>query len=460
MGNTVSRVRYEPPPSSLIFDMEYQTTALTEMRKQLLASEAIELRTRLERKILQVLGLPAIPSAESLTIHPFISFDETGDCHVTFLYDHPPFTFWSAYLRQMFSPQYLCLQKEVYSLINCVNDMPSAAAARTPGISSAGGHKVLMTQQMDLEFSESSDEDGDEELMYEFESPRRRSTPLPPGVSHNGSVFVTTPAVTTPVQPPVTLPSQLLYLGSMTATADVEVTVDDIQLRSLSLQNQIRGEKYNIVIPHSDCKVFYFSGADSSHADKAVFVFIKMQHKPAKDLMNKLSVHFAHRSSYRLDPKDPDEKFSYVAFKSSRNPEIMKALRYRLRAFPADEWERERAVALYNSIREANEELVPLFASPIPKSQSTGKKIVPAAKASTATKSKAKTPKKRAGSLPVAVVAAGSTAKKRGRPPKVKPQTEPAGGDVTLPPVSKTVVTPATRKSPRLNRNICNKHKN
>ena len=39
----------------------------------------------------------------------------------------------------------------------------------------------------------------------------------------------------------------------------------------------------------------------------------------------------------------------------------MKALRYNLRAFPADcanEWERLRAVALYNSIREANEELL------------------------------------------------------------------------------------------------------
>ena len=136
--------------------------------------------------------------------------------------------------------------------------------------------------------------------------------PIPvPGVSHNGSVFVTTPAVTiTPVRPPVTLLGQQLYLGSMSAVADVTVTGEDFQLRSLSLRNQIRGEKYNIVIPHSDCKVFYFSGADSSHVDKAVFVFIKMQHKPANDLMAKLSVHFANWSSYRLDPKDPDEKFS------------------------------------------------------------------------------------------------------------------------------------------------------
>lgn len=120
-GTTGGLVRYEPPSFSLIHVMEYQMEMLQTLRKQLMESEALDLRRELETKILTVLGLPAIPSPESSTIMPFVTFDEGGKFHITFLYDDPPFTFWSTILRQHFGIQYMSLQKEAStSHVSCI----------------------------------------------------------------------------------------------------------------------------------------------------------------------------------------------------------------------------------------------------------------------------------------------------------------------------------------------------
>lgn len=166
----------------------------------------------------------------------------------------------------------------------------------------------------------------------------------------NGSIFVPPAAVTiTPVSSNVVLKGQQLYLGSIAATADVEWKAADIKLKSLSVRNRARPEKYNVNFPTDDCKLFYYAGPDSSHADVAIYVFIKMSMKSATDLMEQLAFPW-EAQEYRLDLKDADESYHYVALKTSRNVK----LRNLLTSYPtkcATQLSRKRAQDLFSGIK-------------------------------------------------------------------------------------------------------------
>lgn len=190
----------------------------------------------------------------------------------------------------------------------------------------------------------SDDDDDDEE-------------PITVPTTSNGSIFVPTSEVTiTPVREHVALMGQPLFVGSMAGSGNVIVTGDEISLKSLALKNATKPEKYNITIPISDCHVFWYHGPVTSHLDRAMFVFIKPSLKAAKDVMKTLAIPVTEWEEYRLDPKDPEEKYSYVAFKTPLNP----SLKANLMAFPEQRvtaWKRARATELYSRIRETNEQL-------------------------------------------------------------------------------------------------------
>lgn len=153
---------------------------------------------------------------------------------------------------------------------------------------------------------------------------------------------------------PVTLKGQNVFVGSMTATADVIILRSEILLKSLSVRNLSKPEKYNINIPIEDCHVSYYAGSDTSHVDQAVYVFIKMNRASASQLMSTLSIPVTDYADFRLDPKDVDEKYNYIAFKAGCTP----LLKEYLVGFPSTsvkEIARSRAVGLFKQIRESND---------------------------------------------------------------------------------------------------------
>lgn len=113
-------VTHEPPMSSLLFKLEHQENCLRKLHEFLLKNEAPGFRHELEEKILRVLGVKTIPSAECRSVMPFLVFDDEGEMHITFLFDSPPNTFWMSFLRNAFGSEYLKLQREVYSLARTV----------------------------------------------------------------------------------------------------------------------------------------------------------------------------------------------------------------------------------------------------------------------------------------------------------------------------------------------------
>lgn len=109
-------VTHEPPMSSMVFNLEYQEKCLQKLYDILSKQESLEIRSELEQLILQVLGGKTIPSPECPSVYPFITFDDEGGMHITFLFDAPPNTFWQSFFRNAFGSRYLRLQRDVYAL--------------------------------------------------------------------------------------------------------------------------------------------------------------------------------------------------------------------------------------------------------------------------------------------------------------------------------------------------------
>ena len=109
-------VTHEPPMSSMVFNLEYQEKCLQKLYDILSTQESLEIRSELEQLILQVLGGKTIPSPECPSVYPFITFDDEGGMHITFLFDAPPNTFWQSFFRNAFGSRYLRLQRDVYAL--------------------------------------------------------------------------------------------------------------------------------------------------------------------------------------------------------------------------------------------------------------------------------------------------------------------------------------------------------
>jgi hypothetical protein len=190
----------------------------------------------------------------------------------------------------------------------------------------------------------SDDEDGDLEQ------------PIPAAaVTTNGSAAVV--AVKQNEQPELQLTHNGMdvYLGSMSAIADVTVSPAEISLRNMSLHHPARKQKYNICIPAEDCHLSYYTGQGSSHLDKAIFFFIKMTVKAARDLMTALTIPITDYAMYRLDPKDPEEKYGFIAFKLP----LQQSLQTIMSLYPENRRTVllcTRAIPLFRSIKEMSDQ--------------------------------------------------------------------------------------------------------
>ena len=114
-----SLVSVELPSSSKIYDGVFQSRCLQTLKQHLLTKSnlANEIRADIEKKIMKTLGIGAIPTPESISILPFIHFDDNGEYHVSLLFDCPPYSPWRQYTRNLFGTDYIKLQKEVYELV-------------------------------------------------------------------------------------------------------------------------------------------------------------------------------------------------------------------------------------------------------------------------------------------------------------------------------------------------------
>lgn len=112
-----SLVVREPPLTSVIFNLEFQKQCLEELYQMLATGKADAIKLNLEQKIINVLGTSSIPSPDCKTVIPFVIFDDNGEMNITFLFDAPPNTFWTSFLRNSFGAKYLNRQREVYTLL-------------------------------------------------------------------------------------------------------------------------------------------------------------------------------------------------------------------------------------------------------------------------------------------------------------------------------------------------------
>lgn len=116
-----AKLSYETPfrNSKLFEDELFQIGCLQTMKKHLetKSKRGTEIRSDLECKIMKTIGMEAIPNPGSISIFPFIHFDDSGQYNISILFDCPPLSPWSLSFKRFCSPDYITLQKEVYNLI-------------------------------------------------------------------------------------------------------------------------------------------------------------------------------------------------------------------------------------------------------------------------------------------------------------------------------------------------------
>lgn len=112
---------YEAPFSSKLNDENFQFRCLNILKKHLSATNSkigYAIRSDLESKIIKTIGMNAIPQPKgNISMFPFIHFDDSGEYHISILFDCPPFSPWSAYTRNLFGSTFMRLQKEIYDLL-------------------------------------------------------------------------------------------------------------------------------------------------------------------------------------------------------------------------------------------------------------------------------------------------------------------------------------------------------
>jgi hypothetical protein len=147
-----------------------------------------------------------------------------------------------------------------------------------------------------------------------------------------------------------------VYLGSIFTKADITVMTDVVILENMSLlvpkfkSNLL----FNMRIPIDDCNVRYsISDANGSGGGQAVLMFIQMSAKPAKEIMEAVKIPESDRGLYRIDVKDQEEKFRFIAFEVQAD-EKMKNI---LQSYPKERvtvWDQGPARELYNQILGVN----------------------------------------------------------------------------------------------------------
>lgn len=141
------------------------------------------------------------------------------------------------------------------------------------------------------------------------------------------------------------LDKMTVYLGSITGTADVVLSHDEILLNCLKIKGQ--NNKFNFVIQMEDCVVRFSAGKDTTFT---TIVFIKVSKKLATDFMCKLSLTPAKQKVFRLDPEDTDARYKYIVFLSNRTPRLTNYLK----SLPADStyhWSRNVAAMSLNKVK-------------------------------------------------------------------------------------------------------------
>lgn len=108
-------------PTSKLHDVNHQLECLKVLENLISAADekSVPVIQKLIRKIFMAIGLPQLPTSDSKGFHPFIFFNNDDDFSVSIIFETPMSqgAFIPYFIDQMFPPEYMKLQKKIYSLI-------------------------------------------------------------------------------------------------------------------------------------------------------------------------------------------------------------------------------------------------------------------------------------------------------------------------------------------------------
>lgn len=150
--------------------------------------------------------------------------------------------------------------------------------------------------------------------------------------------------------------AQTVFLGSMTASCDILITVGSIQLSNLQIR-KAAVQRLNFVIVLDDCLFCCCYGTDEFQAEESLFAFVTVTKQIASQMMQASLIPADDVQTYKLLPYDPDGHCSYIAFKIPLTHELRELINSMDRK-NVTYWDRAKARSLFNEISEFNETLL------------------------------------------------------------------------------------------------------
>ena len=107
-----------PPPHSFVYNVSDQFEALLRLHELLSKGdqESQVIKKKIAERAMRTLNQNTLPYSDS--VKPFFNFDDSGEIFVTFLFDHPGRTPWSAIVEAYHGEKLISLNRELYRLIS------------------------------------------------------------------------------------------------------------------------------------------------------------------------------------------------------------------------------------------------------------------------------------------------------------------------------------------------------
>jgi hypothetical protein len=116
----------KPPPHSFVYNVSDQFEALLRLYELLNKGdqESQVIKKKIAERAMRTLNQTSLPFSDS--VKPFFNFDDSGEIFVTFLFDQPGRTPWSAIIDAYHGERLINLNRELYRLIT-TPDTPELA---------------------------------------------------------------------------------------------------------------------------------------------------------------------------------------------------------------------------------------------------------------------------------------------------------------------------------------------
>lgn len=125
----LTRVSHARTMGSVMLDFDLQYRLLERVQSILAGDHGPEVAeitlTEMTRQATITLGSTLFPSSDSISVKPFLVFDEDKSFHYAFIYDDPGHTYMANFMAKFFPAPYLDLQREVYSQMIALQRPPS-----------------------------------------------------------------------------------------------------------------------------------------------------------------------------------------------------------------------------------------------------------------------------------------------------------------------------------------------